>query len=131
MVKKATSEKSKNGVKNAATPKFGFINYRLSRDDVSALEALDCDAEFPYGLIDEFVLEGYKFSSSYDEKNQTCIASLTDRVSGSAYENKCLSGRGATPADAWHALCYRHLVLAQSDWAFFGSSDDSETPRYG
>lgn len=111
-------------------PKFRFINYDLTGDDKLALEALDLDAEFPLTLPCDFAMEGYKYSLAHDARNHCFIASLTDRVEASAFENSCLTGRGATPLDAFHSLCYRHLVLAQGDWSFFGDGEAEDAGRY-
>jgi hypothetical protein len=76
-------------------------------------------------------MEGYKFSLSYDDKNATCVASITDRQPASAFYNCCLTGRGSTPAHAFAALLYRHLVLAETDWSFFGQPDVAGSPDFG
>jgi hypothetical protein len=88
---------SKNGKKEAKTngASFRFINHSLSAKDIEQLNSLDLGLEFPYGLLDELVMEGYKFSLSYDDKNATCVASITDRQQASAFYNCCLTGRGS------------------------------------
>jgi hypothetical protein len=124
---------SKNGKKEAKTngAAFRFINHSLSAKDIEQLNSLDLGLEFPYGLLDELVMEGYKFSLSYDDKNATCVASITDRQQASAFYNCCLTGRGSTPAHAFAALLYRHLVLAETDWSFFGQPDVAGSPEFG
>lgn len=125
--KKSSKAKPKNG---NTPPKFRFLNYDLTRDDADALEALDLETEFPLTLTFDLAMEGYKYSLSHDAKNQCFIAAITDRVEGSPFENCCLTGRGATPLDAFHSLCYRHLVLAQGDWKFFGDGSAEKSERY-
>lgn len=126
--------KSNNGAKKNVSsngrPPFGYINYELTVQDKEWLASSDVDAEFPPRLIDELVMEGYKFSLSFDERNSTCIASLTDRQVGGAFENQCLTGRGATPLNAIHSLLYRHLVVASGDWSVFNRVS-KETAIYG
>jgi hypothetical protein len=124
---------SKNGKKETKTnvPPFRFINYSLSTKDLDKLRSLDMETEFPYRVIDELVMEGYKFSLSYDDKNACCVASITDRQPASSFYNACLSGRGSTPANAFAALLYRHLVLAETDWSFFGESDTTGSSDFG
>lgn len=111
--------------------KFRFINYHLSKKDEEWLEAADLDTEFDFSLVRGLVEEGYKFSLSNDERNHTFVASITDRQEGSPFYNACLTGRGSTPLDAWYALAYRHLVLAQMDWSFFGDGSNGPAARFG
>lgn len=129
------TKRSKNGAKSngsdGARPKFGFVNYDLTVQDKEWLSSADVEAEFPAQLIDQLVLEGYKFSLSYDERNSCCIASLTDRQPGSAFDNQCLTGRGATPDDARVSLFYRHFHVAQGDWGVFGSLSSTSDEIYG
>lgn len=121
------SRKSKNGT----SKEFRFINHDLDSKDKEWLEACDLDTEFPLTSLSDLVEAGYKFSLSNDVRNNTFVASITDRDEGSAFYNACLTGRGATPVDAWYSLCYRHLVLAQGDWAFFSEPGKRGTSRFG
>jgi hypothetical protein len=128
------TEKKKNAKSNGtapATPKFRFVNYTLNKEDLERLKSLDLDTEFPLELSLDLVMEGYKFSLAYHEQNSTYTASITDRVPGGAFENACLTGRGATALNAWHALAYRHFALSQEDWSFFGDGQDTNTSEYG
>lgn len=116
--------------KKASKNDFRFINHSLSKSDEEWLEAADLDAEYDFTLVCDLVAEGYKFSLSHDERNQTYVASLTDRAEGSAFYNSCLTGRGASAIDALHALLYRHVHLAQGDWAFFDQPAGRNPSRY-
>lgn len=124
----------KNGKSKKETKKdepiFRFINCDLLAKDVEWLEACDCEKEFPAEMVEELVFEGYKYSIGYDARNQCCIASLTDRGDGSPYKNCCITGRGATPADARYALLYRHVVLAQGDWSLLDKGDQQKQFRF-
>lgn len=126
--------KSKNGAKKNGTardkPEFRFVNYDLTVQDKEWLANADTLAEFPSELIDDLVMEGYKFSLRLDERNQCCVASLTDVRVGSPFENSCLTGRGATPTAARVSVFYRHLVLARGDWSFFAAAAAGEPEIY-
>lgn len=126
---------SKNGAKNgkpkAGTPKFRFINYELTMPDKEWLADADVETEFPADLVDDLVMEGYKFSLSVDQRNSCFVASLTDREAGSPFENCCLTGRGASPAAARISLLYRHVHLAAGDWQYFNQGSTGSDEIYG
>lgn len=116
------STKDKANSKNGAGKRdwgITWINYDLTSADKEWLSSAELDVELPASLVDDLVMEGYKFSISSDARNNCFVASLTDKFTGGAFENHCLTGRGATPAAARVSLLYRHVVLAQGDWAFF------------
>lgn len=126
-----TNGKQKGKKSGSEERAFRFINYTLSKQDGEWLESADLETEFPLSLVCELATEGYKFSVSFDGKNQCYLASLTDRDEGSPFYNSCLTGRGSTPVDAFHALLYRHLVLSERDWSFFGDTGNRTTGKYG
>jgi hypothetical protein len=130
MAKQPSNRKAKTSAKSPE-PKFRFLNYTLTKEDLDELRSLDLEAEFPRTLVDELVLEGYKFSLSHDARNATFVASITDRAPSSAFQNACLTGRGSTPATAWYSLAYRHFVLATDDWSFFGDGQDDTITDFG
>jgi hypothetical protein len=109
-------------------PAFRFLKSDLSKSEKEQLWAMDTEAEFPLNGILDLVLEGYSVRISRDEYHQCFTASLVDTSKGSPFENTCLTGRGAAPADAWHSLAYRHFHLAEEDWTYFVRDD---TPDRG
>lgn len=126
-----TNGKSKPPKERKNEREFEFVNYTLTSADKEWLERADCGAEFPLDSVLELVHEGYKFSLSPDVKNASYVASITDREQASEHFNRCLTGRGATPIDAWHALAYRHFVVARDGWHVFASSGNALPSRYG
>jgi hypothetical protein len=128
------SYEDKNG-KSKKPPKpkdapFVFINYNLSTKDKEWLQACDAELEFPVKGMLDLVQEGYKLSISADPKNNSFIASLTDREPTSGFHNHCLTGRGATPFDAWVSLAYRHFVVGQGSWANLTTDSDGKPSKY-
>lgn len=97
-------------------PAFRFIDYRLGKKDHEWLSKADCETEFPFSLVDELLVQGYKISESYDRRNHTYMFSVTDRDPQSAGYNACITGRGATRFDSWVSFAYRHYVVAGEDW---------------
>lgn len=116
---------------NARQQTFRFINHDLSAEDQERLGAMDCAEEFPASLVDDLVEEGYKYSLTYDAGNHTFIASLTDKSKGSVFTNSCISGRGSSAINARYSLLYRHISIAQGDWAVFDQIEDKEPPAFG
>lgn len=121
-------EQRKKGTKNEQA--FRFINHTLTTAQRDDLRAMDVGTEFPAEMVDELVVEGYKYSLSLDRGNQTFVASLTDRDEQSPFYNACLTGRGSTPANARAALLYRHVVVAQLDWSNFGEVGSVHTSDF-
>lgn len=111
-----------NGTANARSFKMDWINYTLTQQDKERLQDKSLVDELLRFSVDDLVFEGFKFSLSRDEKNSCFVASLTIREGDSSSPSRCLTGRGATPADARVSLLYRHLVLAQGDWSFFSQN---------
>lgn len=113
--------------------KYGitWVNYDLTSKDKEWLSSANVASEFPPGMVDDIVFEGYKFGLSPDARNSCFVASLTDKVEGGAFYNHCLTGRGATPAAARISLLYRHVVLAQGDWSFFHQPSNTADEIYG
>lgn len=123
---KSKSSKAKS---KADEKEWGFINYNLTAKDKSDLADMDYDTEFPNELAFAAVEEGYKFSLSYNAKNDTYVASLTDLQEASDYFKKTLSGYGSSPRKAFISLMYRHCVLAvDGDWTYLDKikSEDVE-----
>lgn len=110
---------------------YRFINIHLVKADVEWLEKADCEAEFPLSRIFGLVQSGYKFSLNEDAKNLSFVASITDVRESSPSSKHILTGRGATPIDAWFALAYRHFVLAEGDWTNIMSEASGDSSRFG
>lgn len=124
-----TNGRTKQASKSSP-PSFRFLNYSLNRKDIEWLEASDVDVDLPDTLVDELVTQGYKYSLSYDAGNVTYVAAVTDRSPDSAFQNVCLTGRGATPRDARVSLLYRHYVASAEDWAVLDSGSTATRNKY-
>lgn len=118
----------------ATTPSITYgryITYDLTADDKEWLASADLEAEFPQSEIDALVASDYKFSLSFDARNHTFIATLTDKNPSSAWAGYSLSGRGATASDARFSLLYRHMVVAAGDWGRLSTGGGGSAPRFG
>ena len=131
-----SNDKSKNKP-NGKSPSpnswgFKFINHRLGSIDQERLQALDCAVEFPPVAIFDLATAGYKFSLTYDEKNQSFLCSLADINQESPFYQHILTGRGSTAINAWFALAYRHFLLCEGDWsAIHNPHSDAGSSQFG
>lgn len=125
----STDGKSKG--KDSVFSDYKFIQHKLTTRDVEELEALNGNTEWPLARILDLVEEGYKVSFSPDFNHMSIVVTATDKQEHSPFFKHTLSGRGATPIDAWHSLAYRHYVLAAGDWSYFGLQSDSKPSKYG
>lgn len=110
---------AKKGTTSNGSNSFGgyvFINVPLNASDVERVAALLPDFTNCLTELLAVLDEGYKLSHSYDAKNHSYIASLTDSREDSVYHKHTLSGRGSSPFKALVALYYKHVVVAQQDW---------------
>lgn len=119
--------KKRSKVSSSGNTVHRFLDIPLSQAAREDLSGYDLEVEFPYDLVEALVTEGYKFSLTFDGRNQTYIASLTDRLPESPWQNTTLSGRGSTALNARCALLYRHLVMADGDWSTL-NPDEARPP---
>lgn len=108
-----------------------FIEYSLTTNDKEVLRAEYSESDFGYGLVEDLIAQGYKFSCSYSDASRCYITTLTDKREGGQFANTSLSGRGSTIANSRVACLYRHYVVAQEDWNIFGSDKDAEPDDFG
>lgn len=129
----STDEGKKGAKKSSAKAKswgVTWVNYDLTVSDKERLSDKELRSHLAGFDVESLVVEGFKYSCGVDTKNSCYIASLTDKSEGSLFRDHCLTGRGATPAAARISLLFRHLVLAEGDWTFFGSSKITEDDLY-
>lgn len=110
---------------------YRFISYDLNQADKEWLATHDVIGQFPLSLIDDLVLDGFKVSFSEDAKNNSFIASATDKRESSSHRGAILTGRGSTTINAWISLCYRHYILSECDWGFFDASSQGLSDEFG
>lgn len=107
-------------------PKMVWINHDLTKDDKTRLTDKGLFGDLSGFDVGGLAEQGFKYSLSPDEKHDCYVASLTQKRQDDAYYNHCLVGRGSTPTNARVSLLYRHLVLAEEDWSFFGQGEDGD-----
>lgn len=121
--------------RNQARPRtatgYTFVNINLAKVDQEWLAAADIEHEFPFELLFGLVSQGYKISHSEDAANHTFVCSFTDTRSDSPTHKCILTGRGATPLNAWGAACYRHFRIAQENWDPFVNTSGNMGSGFG
>lgn len=115
----ANDKRPTKGERNSKSslPDITFLRVNLDKNDKEWLAAANCAVEFPPDVLFALVATGFKFSLSYDPKNASFIATLTDKVPSSPTFNCCISARGSSPTNAWYSLAYRHFHKLQEDWS--------------
>lgn len=111
--------------KKSANSWKGFIDCELTTEDKYLLKTTDATHDYPpLPTITKLVEDGYKFSLSFDKKNDTYIASLTDQDFASPTEGYTLTGRGGEPIKAITALLFKHFIKLEDGWITPAEQDD-------
>lgn len=121
------------GAKRSSSNRFGhrFIEYDLTANDKEILRSEYSESDFGYGLVEDLVIQGYKYSCTHSEANSCYICTLTDRRADSHFENTSLSGKGGSISQARMALLYRHYVVAQEDWSILDQAGHKPFEDFG
>lgn len=98
---------------------FHFIDYDLTAEEKSDLRATDALTEYPLDGLLELVENGFVVKIAGDNRGGGYRCHLMDDKVDGTGDTFCLSGRGSSPVNAWHALAYRHFTLAKEDWTRF------------
>lgn len=130
----ATNRKSRGqGARRSSSNQFGhrFIEYDLTANDKEVLRSEYTESHFSYDLVEDLVMQGYKYSCTYSEANSCVICTLTDKRQDSHFQNTSLSGKGSNVRQARMALLYRHYVVAQEDWSILDQGGDKPVEDFG
>ena len=116
---KATSEKAKNSI--TSEPEWGgFLNLKLDDGDKERfVEWQQQSGADVWKLLDDAMIDGVKFSLSYDAENECYIATFTGRLIPAHNTRYAASARAATWEEASALLCYKHFVLCEGNWFDF------------
>lgn len=113
----------KNGNKPRASSSSGnfsdfkFVNARLSSQAEEAFKKwFDDHAADAWELLASVVINGYKFSGSWDATNDCFIFSLTCRDDSSVNANLVLTSRSDSMWEALGLCLFKHLVLWPEGW---------------
>lgn len=96
---------------------FGYIECDLTSDDKQQLKGYIETGDISPSMAFTLVADGYQFGVKPDTKGTGFVATLIDRSDTTVFENKCLVGRGASPASATCSVLYKHFYKLSEDWA--------------
>lgn len=106
----------------ANTKKFkwnGYVNVPIPADIVDEVEAYMKDTNVVWADYNQAVIDGYRFSQSYDEDNKSFKASLTCYDGDSDNFGKAMSSFGSDFYTALAVVLYKHFHITGEDWNGF------------
>lgn len=112
MVKKA--ERTSNS--NAAPEWRGFLEYRLSPDELEDLDSWTPDASEIMEALHAFIVEGYTFTLSWSARTGQACFSLRDNNPERKTAGYCMTTFDADCALALKAGVYKQKVVLRDDW---------------
>jgi len=106
-------------------PTFEFIRCELNADDKKRVPEFVKSHKNVYDdLVTEALQSGHKISLSFNETNDSFIASMSGKPDECVNEKKCLTAHGKSPAMALWVVLYKHVELFQA--SVWESADESE-----
>lgn len=94
-----------------AEPKFSWCNVSLSERDKDTIKSQSFDAVRVFEFIERMVLDGYKITTSYDQKSDSILVVVVGRDESRSDYNIGVSSRHTTAEVAWLTTIYKFDVL--------------------
>jgi len=92
-----------------------FLAVELDKAQKELVKKYDPKGELAWDVLSRCVLDGCKLSLVYDNRNDTCIASLTTPKVEGGPRQCCLSARGPDLLCAMRVLTYKFVVILAED----------------
>lgn len=116
----------KNAAKNKSFTQFEFVRCELNADDKKRVPEFVKSYKNSYDdPLTEALQSGHKVSLSFNETNDSFIASMSGKPDECINANKCLTAHGKSPAMALWVVLYKHVELFQSG-VWEGTADDED-----
>lgn len=112
----AKQTRNKNWADNKAQWQ-GFLERRLTDDELDALDAWQPDAAEVWGCVDDLIQAGYRFTLSYNVRTKLATATLIDDTAERKTGGYALSAADEDGALALKALVFKHTTVLAGDWA--------------
>lgn len=93
-----------------------WITYRITEADKKNAKVWATQVGELMPLLFEEIAKGYKFSLAGDQKNDSYVATLTDKRDDSPFFEYSLSQRGGHPESALAAVLFVHLSALAGGW---------------
>lgn len=106
----------------------GFLDYNLTGEDRDKFLAWDFEDQEVWGAVADLCFDGHKVSMSYNKQNDSYVCSITAVMDTCSMPGFTLSSWGNTPYQAARLSAFKHLILADGDWA---ALKDSVTGGFG
>lgn len=95
----------------------GFLDFRLSDDQLSELDGWQPSALELMESVDGIMFDGYRFTLSYNKQTKLATCTLIDDVKERVSGGYGLSTSDSTAALALKAAVYKHALVLERSWA--------------
>lgn len=95
----------------------GFLDFRLSDDQLSELDGWQPSALELMENVDGIMFDGYRFTLSYNKQTKLATCTLIDDVKERVSGGYGLSTSDSTAALALKAAVYKHALVLERSWA--------------
>jgi len=95
---------------------LGFLDRRLSDDEISALDESKPKPSELWSAIDDILSDGYRFILSYNKRTKLASVTLVDDNPDRKTGGYALSSSDTDGAGALKMAVYKHVVLLERDW---------------
>lgn len=95
----------------------GFLERRLTDSELEALDAWQPDAAEVWGMVDDMIQAGYRFTLSYNTRTKLATVTIIDDNVSRKTAGFALSTADGDGALALKAALYKHVTLLSGDWA--------------
>lgn len=95
----------------------GFIDRRLSDDEIAALDESKPKPSELWSAIDDILSDGYRFILSYNKRTKLSSVTLVDDNPDRKTGGYALSSSDTDGAGALKMAVFKHVVLLERDWS--------------
>lgn len=95
----------------------GFLDFRLSDDQLSELDGWQPSILELMESVDGIMFDGYRFTLSYNKQTKLATCTLIDDVKERVSGGYGLSTSDSTAALALKAAVYKHALVLERSWA--------------
>lgn len=95
----------------------GFLDRRLDEAELEQLDAWQPDAAEVWGLVDDMIQAGYRFTLSYNSRTKLASVTIIDDDGKRKSGGFAISTADEDGALALKAAVFKHVTLLGGDWA--------------
>lgn len=94
----------------------GFINYYLTRDEMSYVKGKSFSDADAVGYLLALSGDGYRITFSFDDFNECFQCTLLAQTTGKFNDGYAISGRGSDVIRAFKQVLYIHHEVCEGSW---------------